>query len=104
MHASAILIVRTNHMKGGGVIGLSLHAVDGIMRVEEGDRPNSKQHRKAKPKTAMARLKSITLIGWEDSGRGDGLPVGDVLRRRRRPRTVLKNVANPKNRITGRGK
>jgi hypothetical protein len=38
MHASASLVIGTSHLKGGGVIGLSLHAFDGIMRVEEGDK------------------------------------------------------------------
>ena len=37
MHPSAFLIIGTNHLKGGGVIGLSLHAFEGIMRADEGD-------------------------------------------------------------------
>ncbi len=80
MHASASLVIGTSHLKGGGVIGLSLHAFDGICALRKATEPNSRQHRKAKPKTAMARLKSMTLIGWEDSGRANGLPVGDALR------------------------
>src|ERR1700733_743384 len=33
-------------------------------------KPNSRQARKARPKTAMVRSTNITLIGWEDRGRG----------------------------------
>jgi hypothetical protein len=37
MHAMAFLIIGTSHLKGGGLIGLSLNAFEGIMRVDEGD-------------------------------------------------------------------